>query len=288
MSNPLIVVTGATGTVGSRVVKHLAEAGHSVRALVRDPAKAASLNRSAEFVVADLSKPETLEAAFTGADKAFVVAPPAANMELMAANALEAARQAGVKHVVYLSNFGAGKFGPSPVWNWHAAGESRLQALNVAWTILKPARFMTNTPFPFSWHGIKELGVLTEPTGAGRMSVIDPGDVAAVAAKLLTAGGHDGKIYQLTSSDLLTGEQIAAKIGAAIGKAVRFDDPPPDEIRAALLSKRAPDFVVESVLRYFETVREGRWHTTGAVSEILGRPPRTYDTWLRDNAATFQ
>jgi len=288
MWNPLIVVTGAAGTVGSQVVKHLAEAGHRVRALVRDPAKAASLSRSAEFVVADLLKPETLEAAFKGADKAFTVAPPAAGMELMAANALEAARQAGVKHIVYLSNFGAGKFGPSPVWNWHAAGESRLQALKVAWTILKPARFMTNTPFPFSWHGIKESGVLAEPTGTGRIAMIDPADVGAVAAKILTSGGHEGKAYQLTSSDFLTGEQIAAKIGAAIAKAVRFVDSPPDEIRAKLLSKRAPDFVVDSVLRYFETVREGRWYTTGAVSEILGRPPRSYDAWLRNNAAAFQ
>jgi hypothetical protein len=90
----------------------------------------------------------------------------------------------------------------------------------------------------------------------------------------------------LTSSDLLTGEQIVAKIGAAIGKAVHFVDSPPDEIRAALLSRRAPDFVVDSVLRYFETVREGRWFRTGAVSEILRRPPRSYGAWLQDNART--
>ena len=147
---------------------------------------------------------------------------------------------------------------------------------------------MTNTPFPFSWYGIRELGVLAEPTGTGGMSMIDPGDVAAVAARIITAGGHEGKAYQLTSSDLLTGDHVAAKIGAAIAKAVRFVDSPPDEIRAALLSERAPDFVVDSVLRYFETVREGRWYTTGAASDILGRPPRSYDAWLRDNAAAFQ
>ena len=92
MSNPLIVVTGATGAVGSRIVKHLADAGHRVRALVRDHAKGASLNRSAEFVVADLLKSETLEAAFKGSDRAFFLAPPSADMELMAANALETAR----------------------------------------------------------------------------------------------------------------------------------------------------------------------------------------------------
>jgi uncharacterized protein YbjT (DUF2867 family) len=288
MAAPLIVITGATGSVGSQVVKHLAEAGQRVRALVRDPAKASSLKLSAEFVVADLLKPDTLKAAFKGADKAFVIAPPAPDMELMAANGLEAAGQAGVKHVVYLSNFGAGKLGPSPVWNWHAAGESRVRALGGAWTILKPARFMTNTPFPFSLHAIKKWGVFAAPTGTGGMSMIDPADVSAVAAKILAAGGHEGKAYQLTSSDFLTGQQIAAKIGAAIAKAVRFVDSPPEEMRAALVSKKAPSFVVDSVLRYFETVREGRWHTTAEVSDILGRPPRTYDAWLQDNAAAFQ
>lgn len=286
MSNPLIVVTGATGTVGSEVIKHLVEAGHGVRALVRDPAKAASLNGSAEVVTADLSKPETLEGAFQGAGKVFVVAPPVPDLEVMEANAFEAARRAGARHIVYLSNFGAGKFGP-PVWDWHGASERRLQALNLGWTILRPARFMTDTPFPFSWRGIKEFGVLAEATGGGKVSMIDPRDIGAVAAKILASPGHEGKTYELTAADLLTGDDMARKIGAALGKGVRFVDADPDESRSAMVGMGIPAFVVDTISRYCETVREGRWYTTGAVADILGRPPRGFDAWLSERAAAF-
>jgi uncharacterized protein YbjT (DUF2867 family) len=286
MSNPLILVTGATGTVGSQVVKHLIEAGHGVRALARDPAKAPSLKGSAEVISADLLKPETLEGAFKGADKVFVVAPPTPDLETMEANAFEAASRAGAKHIVYLSNFGAGTFGP-PVWDWHGAGERRLQALNIAWTILRPARFMTDTPFPFSWHGIKERGVLAEPTGDGKVTMIDPSDIGAVAAKILTTRGYEGKVYELTAAESSTGEEMARKIGAAIAKEVRFVNLAPAEARTAMLEIGIPDFVAGTILRYCETVREGRWYTTGAVADILGRPPRSFDEWLSEKARAF-
>lgn len=279
MAKPSILVTGVTGTVGREVVKALAETGHEARALVRDPAKAASLRSSVELVKADMLQPETLEEAFRSVDKAFIIAPPTPELELMEANAFEAARRAGVKHIVYLSNFGAGRFGP-PVWDWHGASEHRLQELNVSWTILRPARFMTDTPFPFSWFGIKEQGVLAESTGDGKISMIDPRDIGAVAAKLLTTHGHEGQVYELTAAELLTGEQMARKVGVALGKAVRFVDVQPDEARAAMLGIGIPAFIADTILRYCETVREGRWYATSAVADILGRPPRTFDAWL--------
>jgi uncharacterized protein YbjT (DUF2867 family) len=173
VSKPLILVTGATGTVGGDVVKALTEAGQTVRVLVRDVAKAASLGGAVVPVQADLLRPESLEAAFQGIEKAFIVAPPTPELPVMEANAFEVARRAHVRHIVYLSNFGAGTFGP-PVWDWHGAGERRLRQLGPAWTILRPARFMTDTPFPFSWPGIQERGVLAEATGDGKVSMIDP------------------------------------------------------------------------------------------------------------------
>jgi hypothetical protein len=140
-----------------------------VRALVRDPAKAAKLGSAVEVVTGDLAKPETLGAAFAGADKAFVLAPPVAALETLEANAFEAAKKAGVKQIVNLSNFGAGSFGTS-IWRWHGASEERLRALGVAWTILRPARFMSNTPY--SWDSIKEQGTLFESTGDSKMTLM--------------------------------------------------------------------------------------------------------------------
>src|SRR5436190_1223546 len=102
MSKPLILVTGATGTVGREVAQALAKAGHMPRAVVRDPSKAASLSAVIEIAKADLLQPETLRAAFEGVDSAFIVAPPTPNLEAMEANACEAAMEAGVRHIVYL------------------------------------------------------------------------------------------------------------------------------------------------------------------------------------------
>src|SRR5260221_9633696 len=110
MASPLILVVGSTGTVGSEVVRQLVEAGHPVRALARDPDKAKKLGGAIHVAFGDLAKPVTLGEAFSGADRVFVVAPPVPNIEELEANAFAAAERSGAKHIVYLSNFGAGEF----------------------------------------------------------------------------------------------------------------------------------------------------------------------------------
>ena len=140
MTNPLILVTGATGTVGSEVVKQLVEAGQKVSALVRDPAKATKFRNAVEVVKGDLSKPETLVAAFAGVDKAFVVSvgPDLAKLE---ANAFDAAKKASVNHIVKLSgrHLDADFMAGTALAHWHNESERRLRALGTAWTILRPA-----------------------------------------------------------------------------------------------------------------------------------------------------
>ena len=134
----------------------------------------------------------------------------------------------------------------------------------------------------------KAASLIPSPVPGRDFSSRDLFDQSATVS-LRTARQSNGvkQGLQLTSSDFLTGDQVAAKIGAAIARAVRFVDSPPEELCGSLEGK-APPFMVESVLRYFETVREGRWYTTTSVPEILGRSARSYDAWLRDNVAAFQ
>jgi uncharacterized protein YbjT (DUF2867 family) len=175
-----ILVVGATGTVGSELVSQLLQAGQNVRALVRDPVKARNkLGADVDLVVADLAKPESLTAAFAGIDKVFVLAPPVSDLEELEANALATAEQAGVGHVVYLSNFGAGTF-DDDLWRAHGANEERLRNLDLAWTILRPVRFMSNTPY--GWFSVREKNRLVEPHNARKVTLIDPRDIAAAAA----------------------------------------------------------------------------------------------------------
>jgi uncharacterized protein YbjT (DUF2867 family) len=220
-----ILVVGATGTVGSRLVKQLVGAGRSVRALVRDSARAKALGDGVEIVVADLTRPETLTPAFAGANKVFVLAPPVPELEEMEANALAAARQAGAGHIVYVSNFGAGSF-DEELWQAHGANEERLRGLGLDWTILRPVRFMTNTPY--GWFSVRGQGRLVEPLGGRKVTLIDPHDIAAAAAKALTASGHEGKVYELVG-EALTGAEMAACLSVALSKPMTFVDASEEE-----------------------------------------------------------
>jgi uncharacterized protein YbjT (DUF2867 family) len=279
MSAAPILVVGATGTVGSELVSQLVEAGQSVRALVRDPVKARNkLRGDVDLVIADLASPESLTAAFAGIDKVFVLAPPVPDLEELEANAFAAAERAGVEHIVYLSNFGAGRF-DDDLWRAHGANEERLRNLDLAWTILRPVRFMSNTPY--GWFSVRETNRLVEPQGARKVTLIDPRDIAEAAAVALTTPGHENKTYELVG-EALTGAEMARALSEALGRPIEFVDAGEDETRDDLLRSGLPPVIAEKVLYYFRTLRDGHWYETSTLADLLGKAPRKYLDWLRD------
>lgn len=286
MANPLILVTGATGTVGSEVVRQLVQGGHRVRALVRDLAKASKFGAEVEVVKGDFSKPETLTAAFVGVDKAYVLLPAIGpEFPELEGNAFNAAKKAGVKHVVKQSSFVMEDFmAGTPFAEWHGASEKRLRALGVAWTILRPHFFNSN----LIEFGIMPRGGLFFPAGNGKDAPIDPRDIAAVAVKVLTTPGHEGKIYELTGPELLSFAEVVQKIVTITGKPLKFVDVPEATWQEEMLKVGAPPPVVESLLAYFAGgVKAGRIHMTSTVNELLGRPALTLDQWAKDHLATL-
>nr|MBI3612775.1 SDR family oxidoreductase [Nitrospirota bacterium] len=282
----MILITGATGTVGSELVKQLVEARQKVRVLVRDPAKALKFGNAVEVVKGDLSKPETLGAAFAGVDKAFVlsVGPELATLE---GNAYDAAKRAGTKHIVKLSAVGIETdfFAEAPGATWHYESESRLRGLGVAWTILRPGPFASNV---INFWGIKQRGGLFLPTSNGKDTHIDPRDIAAVAVKVLTTPGHEGKIYELTGPELLSYAEVVQKIADVTGKPLKFVDAPEAAWRQEMLSAGFPPPMVDTLLVYFASVKAGRWYVTSTVAELLGRPARSFDEWGRDHVAELR
>jgi len=190
-------------------------------------------------------------------------------------------RGSKTKHIVKLSNFGSGAF-PTSLWRWHRNSEENLRGLGTPWTVLRPTRFMSDAPF--SWDWLIEHGTLFEPTGDGQITLIDPHDVAAVAATVLTTDGHQGRTYELTSAETLTGTQIAQKIAAATGRPVKFADPSPEAFRDTMTATGLPEPVTDLILQYATLVRENRMRVTTTVADLTGRPPRSYDEWLKDNA----
>jgi uncharacterized protein YbjT (DUF2867 family) len=282
MTSP-ILVTGATGTVGSHVVAHLAASGHPVRALVRDPSKATHFNATVDVVVADLLDPRALPAAFDGASIVFVLAPPTPDLEAIEANAFIAAEQARAKHIVYLSNFGAGRFN-GPLFAAHGTNEWRLRSLDSSWTILRPARFMTAVPF--AWNTQLRERVWREPLGGYPIVMVDPVDVAAAAALTLTRPGHEHRIYELTGP-ALTGAEVARDLSEAFGTPVHFEDCNDDAALADLRSAGVPAPSIDALREVFRTTREGRWYQTPTLQMLLGRPPHTFSDYLHRNHNTI-
>lgn len=276
-----ILVVGPTGNVGAQLVGQLARAGHGVRALVRDRQKAERVAPFATPVIGDLAKPETLARAFDGAERVFILSPPVADMEMLERNAFDAAIAAGAKRIVYLSNYGAAEGDRDYHFDVHGRHERLLASLDVDWTVLRPTRFMTFTPFV--WSSVLERGLLIEGSGAGRMTVIDPADIAAVGVKALTEDGHDGQRYDLTSEDHFTAAELAQILSRTLGCDITVFEGDLDALRTALLENGAPAEFAPLMASVFQRIAAGDFKTTDVAGTLLGRPPRAYADWLADN-----
>jgi len=273
-----ILVTGATGTIGTHLVNELIAAGLRPRVLVRDPAKVAALGTAVDVAKGDLDQPATVAAA-TVATRAFLLASsPEQEIAFIAA-----ARAAGVRHVVQLSSGGV-SFGVAsgPL---HAPGEQALRASGLAWTILRPWEFASNT---LQWKAMLAGGAIYDPCGDGATPVIDPRDIAAVAARVLTSPGHGGKTYELTGPRAITRREMVSLLGEAIGTPLRYVAIANAAFRQQLASLGLPDFMIAPLGDYMQMVADGKLATpSGDVAQVLGRPPRSFAEWARDHAAAF-
>lgn len=285
MAEQTILVTGATGTAGTQTVRQLAEAGHPVRALVRDRAKAAKLDPRAEIVVGDLTNPASLRPAFEGVDKVFVIAN-GWDLHLLEGAAYDAAKAAGAKHIVKLGGRTADwpELAGTTTAEWHGESERRLQASGVAWTILRPGFFFSN----LLQFGIMQRGGLFLPAGDGKDTPIDPFDIAAVAVRTLTEPGHEGKIYEMTGPERVSFQEIVDRVAAFTGIKLTFVDTPPEDVMGALLQSGMKQRQAESIIKYFGIVKSGKMYVEPTVEQILGRPARNLEDWMRANAAALR
>ncbi|WP_369263454.1 NAD(P)H-binding protein [Streptomyces sp. R35] len=281
----MILVTGATGTIGSELLRQLAARGEKARALTRDPARA-RVPAGVEVVRGDYHEPASVEAAMSGASALFavgVLGPGDADAD---AALVAAARAAGVRRVVKLSAIGTGDPALGPVSNWHLGGEQAVQASGLEWTVLRPSSFASNT---LSWAAAIHSGdPVPNMTGTGTQGVIDPRDVSEVAAEALLAPGHTGRVYTLTGPELLTTADQAATLAEVLGRPVATVDVPPDALRAQFLEAGISETYAESVLAGTAYVRRGgNAVVTEDVRQVLGRAPRTYAQWAHDHAEAF-
>lgn len=283
---PKILVTGATGRIGGHLVRVLSQRGVAVRSLSRNPTKGAELP-GVNWVEGDLADPSTLEGAFAGIERLFLLTGNGLDMVRLQKNALRAAREAGVLHLVKLSALGASDHSKSLIGVWHWIVERELERSGMAWTILRPHHFMQNLLDQKSLRrGIVEEGVVRSPSGEGSIPFIDTRDVAEVAAAALTEPGHGGTTYHLTGPEAISYRRATGILADATGRDLRYEPETPDQARARLSTDGLPDPLVAAQLAIAEYQRQGgpTERTTDSVEAILGRPPRTFHDFARDHA----
>jgi uncharacterized protein YbjT (DUF2867 family) len=285
----MLLVTGATGLNGSELIHRLSARGVAVRALVRDPAKAAAIAAlpNVEIVQGDMARPNTLTAALSGVDRAMLISSSDPMMLDVQTNFIEAAGKAGVKHIVKLSGIMPELDSAFRFARMHGEIEKRLEASGMAFTHLRAGEFM---PAYFRQApNIAAKGAMFLPMEEARIASIDVGDIAEIAAKVLTSPGHEGKTYPLTGPEALTMTEVAAKLSAATGKPIRYVNVPPEAARQAQLAAGMPPYLADALFELFAERRNGKeakvWPDAAV---LLGRRATSFDEFARRNAAIFQ
>jgi uncharacterized protein YbjT (DUF2867 family) len=282
-----VLVTGATGTVGSLLVTALAGVGLRPRAFVRDLEKARGLlGDDADLAIGDLADADTLRSALTGVDTLFLACGNVPDQVALECGAIDAAQTAGVRRVVKLSARGAAPDASATAWRVHAAIEQHLTDSGLEAVILRPSFFMTNllaaaTP-------VREHNLLPAPAGDAPIAMIHPVDIAAVAARALLDTSFSPGVVHLSGSEALTYNAVARRFSDVLGREITYLDLTPAAACQAMTASGMPETAASEILEIFAALRHGAYAAThDVVPRLIGRPAITLGEFVRDHAALF-
>jgi uncharacterized protein YbjT (DUF2867 family) len=272
-----ILVTGATGTVGRELVQQLHQAGHHVRALTRDPAKA-TFPTGVEVVGGNLATPQSFAPALEGVTGLHLInfdsGSDAYGLLQSGAELVELARQAGVQRITVLRGGEKGSV------------EEAVEASDLSWTYLQPVEFMANM---LEWaESIRAEGMVAEPFGSRLTAIVHEADIAAVAAVALVEEGHASQCYTITGPEALTPPQMVSLIGAAIGRDLAFVELSEEQARKRWQAAGYPDEVIDFFVWAHGNTPPIGYTVVPTVEQITGRPPRTFAQWANEHAAAFR
>ncbi|MFF3689916.1 SDR family oxidoreductase [Streptomyces sp. NPDC002187] len=280
----MIVVTGATGNVGRPLVQALAAAGEQVTAVSRRPAEGEA-PQGVQYRQADLADSDSLRPVLEGADALFLLI---AGELLMGgespAGILAAAKAGGVRRVVLLSSQAAGT---RPGVLSHArlrAFEEAVKESGLEWTILRPGGFATNA-YAYA-EAVRGTRTVAAPFGDVALPVVDPADIADVAAVTLREDGHIGRTYELTGPAALSPRRQAKALGDALGAEVLFVELTREDARTHML-QFMPEPVVDGTLDILGEPTPAEQQVSPDVERILGRAPHSFADWAARNIAAF-
>ncbi|QCX74487.1 NAD(P)H azoreductase [Streptomyces sp. YIM 121038] len=279
----MIVVTGATGNVGRPLTQALAEAGEQVTAVSR---RTADVPAGVRHIRADLSEAQGLAPALDGAKALFLLlsgdlhAPDARPADL-----IDQAAACGVRKVVLLSSQGVATRPQGPSRVAMRALEDTLRGSGMDWAVVRPGGFASNA---LAWaESIRTQGTVAAPFGDAGVPVVDPADIAAVAAACLLDDRHTGGIYELTGPEVITPRQQAEAIATVLGSPVRFHELTRAEAKAAM-TRVVPAELADDTLDIIGAPNAAELRISPDVERVLGRTPNSFGDWVDRNIAAFR
>jgi len=277
VSEPL-AVTGASGYVGGRVARLLAQRGVAQRLVVRDAARAPRLPAAEVRVAPRYGSGEQMRAALEGAGTLFLVpAEESADRVEQHKTAVDAAVAAGVGRIVYLSFLGASAGSTFTLARDHWATEEHIRAAGVAFTFPRMSMYLDFVP-----RMVGPDGVIAGPAGDGRVGIVARDDVADVVTAVLTSDGHDGRAYDVTGREALSVAEVADRLAELSGKPITYKDETLPEARASRASYGAPDWQVEAWISTYTAIATGELATiSDTVARLAGHEPTTLAEYVR-------
>ncbi|OKP91520.1 NAD(P)-dependent oxidoreductase [Paenibacillus sp. P3E] len=288
----MIVIVGATGTIGSALLERLVDLGVPVRALSREPEKLRNQigekGRSAiEVALADAADPESLRRAFTGASQLFLAMSNSPRQIELETSIIQIAAESGIKHIVKISSPAFEQSSPVAVAGWHQEIEKALRESGLTHTVLRPYAFMQN--LMRLAPTVTAQNVFFGSMGDSPCNFIDCRDIADVAVEALTNPEVSGQIYTLTGSEIFSYPQIAGQLSALLNRPISYINMEPQELLHNLIEYgHMPPWLANHVveIQTMSTVIPEIPNDT--VKRLLGREPRTLDAFLHECVENFR
>jgi uncharacterized protein YbjT (DUF2867 family) len=288
IKNPTILITGATGSVGSELVNLLSVNRIPFRALSRYSERSMSLaaKEYAEVIHGNLNDDAIVKKALEGIEKVFLLTDSSEHAETLQSNFVRIAARSGVKHLVKLSQYAANEHSPVRFLRYHAAVEQNIIDSGMQYTFLRPNLFMQGL------LGFKDVilkkGKFFASIGDTPVSCIDLRDIASVAFQVLSHEGYENKILNLTGPEALSHAQMAAIISEVSDSAVTFIEVSPEVMLAGLRSAGFPEWQAEGLVEDYVHYNNGEaMEIYNTVEEVTSKPAGNFRSFVKNYSNLF-
>ena len=286
--NTSILVTGATGTIGSFILEQLQARGADFIALARTKEKANDLeSRGIRSVVGDFANRSSMVSALKGIDRLFLLSVTSPEIPKLQGNVTDAAREAGIGHIVKVSARGASLNSPVGIRRFHAESEEYIRKSGIPFTFLQPEAFMQN--LIFDRETIRQQGAIYAQGGDGRVPMIDARDIASAAVASLLDPGHEGKTYVLTGPEAVSYHEIATTLTEKLGKPVKYIPVTSVQSRGSMLEAGMPGWLVEDLVAVSTEQAAGlASEVSPDLMKVTGKRGLTIRDFVQDYLHMFQ